>query len=365
LDTTELVPDWIRTLIPYQPGKPIDELEREYGVSNSIKIASNENPIGPSPKALAAVQAALPDLHRYPDGDAFYLKKRLSEVRGVHRDRLIIGNGSNEIIELVIRTFLRPGEEVIVAEHAFAIYQIVTQAAAGHTVRVPHRGFFFDLDAMAAAVTSRTRMIFLDNPNNPTGTIYFRDAFGRFLSQVPPGVVVVVDDAYAEFVNDPRYPDSLEYHTPERLLITLRTFSKIYGLAGLRIGYGVAPAELVDAMNRVRAPFNANLLAQVTAVAALDDTEHVRRTQEVVWSGLSELKAGLDRLGIPYAPSWGNFLMAQLGAGTYEKLLYEGIIVRPMEGYGFPGFARVTVGLPEENQRFLQAVEKLQHTRGA
>lgn len=359
MDTTELVPDWIRTLIPYQPGKPIDELEREYGVSNSIKIASNENPLGPSPRALAAAQTALPELHRYPDGDAFYLKRRLSEVRGVHRDQLIIGNGSNEIIELIIRTFLRPGEEVIVAEHAFAIYEIVTQAAAGRAVRVPHRGFFFDLEAMAAAVTPRTRIVFLDNPNNPTGTIYFREAFERFLARVPPRVVVVVDDAYAEFVNDVRYPNSLEYHAPDRALVTLRTFSKIYGLAGLRIGYGVAPVELVDAMNRVRAPFNANSLAQVAAVAALDDTEHVRRTQEVVWSGLAELQAGLDRLGIAYAPSWGNFIMAELGAGAFEKLLYEGIIVRPMEGYGFPGYARVTVGLPEENQRFLRALEKL------
>lgn len=359
MDTTKLVPEWIRTLIPYQPGKPVDELEREYGISDSIKIASNENPIGPSPKALAAIQTALPDLHRYPDGDAFYLKRRLAEVRGVHRDQFIIGNGSNEIIELIIRTFLRPGEEVIVAEHAFAIYQIVTQAEAGKTIAVPHKGFFFDLDAMAAAITPRTRIIFLDNPNNPTGTIYFRDAFERFLNRIPDGVVVVVDDAYAEFVNDPRYPNSLEYHQPDRLLITLRTFSKIYGLAGVRIGYGVAAPELVDAMNRVRAPFNANSLGQVAALAALDDEDHVRRTQEVVWSGLSYLRSELDRLGVEYAPSWGNFLLAKLGAGAFQKLLYEGIIVRPMEGYGFPGYARITVGLPPENRRFIEAVEKL------
>ncbi|MEK7215656.1 MAG: histidinol-phosphate transaminase [Chloroflexota bacterium] len=359
MDTTNLVPDWIRTLIPYQPGKPIDELEREYGISDSIKIASNENPIGPSPRALAAIQAALPDLHRYPDGDAFYLKHRLAEVRGVHRDQLIIGNGSNEIIELIIRTFMRPGEEVIVAQHAFAIYQIVTQAEAGRAIPVPHKGFFFDLDAMAAAITSKTRIVFLDNPNNPTGTIYFRDAFERFLTRIPDGVVVVVDDAYAEFVNDPRYPNSLEYHRPDRCLITLRTFSKIYGLAGLRVGYGVAPPELVDAMNRVRAPFNANSLGQVAALAALDDDDHVRRTQEVVWTGLAYLRKELDRLGIEYAPSWGNFLLAKLGVGAFEKLLHEGIIVRPMEGYGFPGYARITVGLPPGNQRFVAALEKL------
>lgn len=359
MDITQHVPEWIRTLTPYQPGKPIEELEREYGIQDSIKIASNENPLGPSPRAVRAITAALPNLHRYPDGDAFYLKRRLAEKLGIDRSRLIIGNGSNELIEMIVRTFLRVGEAVVVGTHAFAIYHLVTQAAGGRTITVPHKGFKFDLEAMARALTPDTRIVFLDNPNNPTGTIYTRSEWEGFLRGVPVNVLIVVDDAYFEFVDDPEYPNSLAYHGDDRLLITLRTFSKICGLAGVRVGYGVSSPEVIDALNRIRQPFNVNSLAQVAALAALDDEEHIRRTKENNRQGMAYLRRELDRLGLEYAPSWANFLLINVGVGTYERLLPEGVIIRPMEGYGFPGSARVSIGTPVENERFITAMEKL------
>jgi histidinol-phosphate aminotransferase len=360
MDIRKYVPDWVLSLTPYQPGKPIEEVEREYGISTSVKIASNENPLGPSPKAIAAITAALPQLNLYPDGDAFYLKKRMAEKFGLDRSRLIIGNGSNELIEMIVRTFLRVGESIVAAEHAFAIYHLCVHAAGGHTISVPHKGFAFDLDAMAGAITSDTRIIFLDNPNNPTGTIYTRANWEAFLEKVPHDVVIVVDEAYFEFVEDANYPNSLDYHSAERLLITLRTFSKICGLAGVRVGYGISSPEVIDALNRIRQPFNVNALAQVGALAALDDADHIRRTQENNRHGLVYLRRELDRLGLRYAPSWGNFLLVKVGAGVSQQLLPQGIIIRPMEGYGYPGYARVSVGLPEENERFITAMEKLQ-----
>ncbi|HXG19371.1 MAG TPA: histidinol-phosphate transaminase [Methylomirabilota bacterium] len=362
MDISKLVPEWIRTLTPYQPGKPIEELEREYGVHDSIKIASNENPLGPSPKAVAAIAAALPHLHLYPDGDCFYLKKRLSEKLGIDRSRLIIGNGSNELIEMLVRTFMRVGEAIVVGAHAFAIYHLVAQAAGCRTIAVPHQGFKFDLEAMARAITPDTRIVFLDNPNNPTGTIYTRREWEVFLAAVPADVLIVVDEAYFEFVEDQEYPDSFQYHDGKRLLVTLRTFSKICGLAGVRVGYGVSSPEIIDALNRIRQPFNVNSLAQVGALAALDDEDHIRRTQENNRQGLAYLRKELDRLRLKYAPSWANFLLVQVGAGTYQRLLPEGVIIRPMEGYGFPGYARVSVGTPTENKRFITAMEKLLKT---
>jgi histidinol-phosphate aminotransferase len=359
MDMLKYVPEWVLKLTPYQPGKPIEELEREYGVHDSIKIASNENPLGPSPKAVAAITAALPDLHRYPDGDAFYLKQRLSEKLRIDRSRLIIGNGSNELIEMIVRTFMRVGESIVAGKHAFAIYHLCVQAAGGRTIAVPHKGFAFDLEAMARAIQPDTRIIFLDNPNNPTGTIYTRGEWEAFLRNVSPEVVIVVDEAYFEFVDDPEYPNSLEYQRGERLLITLRTFSKICGLAGVRCGYGISSPEVIDALNRVRQPFNVNSLAQIATLAALDDDDHIRRTKENNREGLAYLRRELDRLKLEYAPSWGNFLLVKVGVGTYQKLLPEGVIIRPMEGYGFPGYARVSVGTPEENKRFIAAMEKL------
>ncbi len=360
-DAAALLPPWIRQLAPYPPGKPIEELEREYGISGSIKLASNENPLGPSPKALEAARAALDNIHRYPDGGAFHLTRRLAEKHGIRPEHFVVGNGSNEIIELIVRAFVRPGDEVVMADQAFVIYRMVVQAAAGTPRVVALRDFTHDLPAMAAAITPRTRVVFLANPSNPTGTIYTTPAWEAFIEAVPSRVVVVADDAYAEFVEDAAYPDSLAYHGRERLLVTLRTLSKIYGLAGLRVGYGVARPDIIDALHRVRQPFNVNVLAQVAAAAALGDDAHVARTREANRAGLAFLQAECRRLGLRFVPSWANFLLIEVGDGAavYEELLRLGVIVRPMGFYRFPRHIRVTVGTREECRRFVTALERV------
>ena len=361
------VPEWIRALAPYPPGKPIEELEREYGIVGSIKLASNENPLGPSPKAVAALQAALSNLHRYPDGNCFYLKRAVAKKYGVSPDALIFGNGSNEIIELAVRTFLQHGDEAVMADQAFVIYRLVTQAAGGTSRLVPLRHYTHDLEAILDAITPATRLVFLANPNNPTGTIFFRRQWEEFVAALPAHVIVIMDEAYAEFVDDAEYPDSLAAHSSTRPLITLRTFSKIYGLAGLRIGFGVAHPELVEVMNRVRQPFNVSSLAQVAALAALDDEEHVERTRRCNREGMALLHQECARLGLEFVPSWANFLMVRVGNGArvYEALLREGVIVRPMGVYGFPEHVRVTVGTAAENTRFIAAVERVLQRGGA
>jgi histidinol-phosphate aminotransferase len=358
-DAATLLPPWIRQLTPYPPGKPIEELEREYGVTDSIKLASNENPLGPSPRALEAVREALATVHRYPDGGAYHLTRRLAAQFGLRPEHFIVGNGSNELIELVVRAFVQPGDEVVVADQAFVIYRMVVQAAGGTPRVVPLRDFTHDLPAMAAAITPRTRVVFLANPNNPTGTIYGRAAWEAFLEAIPPRVIVVADDAYAEFVEDPDYPDSVAYHRPNRLLVTLRTLSKIHGLAGLRVGYGIARPDVVQVLNRVRQPFNVNVLGQVAAVAALSDTEHVARTRETNRHGMAFLQAECRRLGLPVVPSWANFLLIEVGDGAavYAALLRHGVIVRPMAIYRFPRHIRVTVGTMAECRRFVTSLE--------
>jgi histidinol-phosphate aminotransferase len=360
-DLRGLVPEWILGLAAYPPGMPLEELEREYGITGSIKLASNENPFGPSPRALEAIQQALRTLHRYPDGSGFYLRRALAERLGVAADAVILGNGSNEIIELVTRAFLRPGDEAVMGDQAFIIYQMVVRAAGAVPRPVPLKRYTHDLDAFAQAITPATRLVFLANPNNPTGTIYKRDEWEDFLHTLPSTVVVVADDAYADFVEDPEYPDSLTYQRRGRFLVTLRTFSKIYGLAGLRIGYGVGPLELIEVLNRIRQPFNVNGLAQVAALAALDDHEHVARTRANNHQGLAYLRAACERLGRPYVPSWANFLLIDVGDGArvYEALLRRGVIVRPMDVYSMPHHLRVTVGLPEENQRFVESLAEV------
>jgi histidinol-phosphate aminotransferase len=361
MDLTKLVPDWIRSLTAYPPGMPIEELEREYGIYDSIKLASNENPLGPSPKALAAVTEALPQIHRYPDGDCYYLKRALAQRLGVVPDSLIFGNGSNEIIELLVRTFMTHGQHAVVADQAFVIYRMIVQAAGGRSTVVPLRNYTHDLEAMADAIQPDTRLVFLANPNNPTGTIFFRSQWREFLAAVPPHVVLVLDEAYAEFVDDNEYPDALADLASDRLLVVLRTFSKIYGLAALRIGYGIARPELIDLLNRVRQPFNVGSLAQVGAIAALDDHEHVERTRRNNREGLYYLRGECARLGIDWVPSWANFLLIHVknGARVYDRLLREGVIVRPMGFYGLPDHIRVTIGLPHENERFVKALEKV------
>ncbi len=361
MKTVEQVPEYIRTLIPYEPGKPIEEVEREYGISNSIKLASNENPLGPSPKALAAIREKLDQLHLYPDGDCFYLKRGMAQKIAVEPENLIFGNGSNEIIELAVRTFMRPGDEAVMAEQAFVVYPLIVQAAGGKKKAVPLRNFTHDLAAMAEAITAQTRVVFLANPNNPTGTIYRRDEWERFLSNVPSNLLLIVDEAYFEYVQDPAYPDSLRYHAEDRAILTLRTFSKLYGLAGLRIGYGVGPKKLIDMMQRVRQPFNVNAAAQWAALAALEDVDHVKRSLEVNRLGMEYLQAECNRLGLEFVPSDANFILVRVGKGqeVFKQLLSKGVIVRPMAGYQFPEHVRVTIGTMDENRKLIEALQKV------
>jgi histidinol-phosphate aminotransferase len=356
------VPEYIAKLRPYVPGKPIEELEREYGISDSIKLASNENPIGPSPKALEAIMDALKNLHRYPDGSSYPLRKRLGEKLKVSFNQIMVGNGSNEIIELLVRTFLREGDEVIMPDPSFLMYEIMVQAGGGRPVKVALKERVLDLEGMAEGISSRTSMIFVNNPNNPTGTIVSRDDFEAFLQRVPLDVIVVMDEAYIEFVQDRTCPMGLDYVDGEKTVVTLRTFSKTYGLAGLRIGYGVMKENLADLMHRVRQPFNTNLLAQVGALAALDDDSFLDRTVSMVHKGLDFLYREVEKLGLRYFPTQTNFFLIDLerdAKSVFENMLQRGVIVRPMTAYGYPNFIRVNVGLPEENQRLVEALKEV------
>lgn len=355
------VPEYIRSLIPYEPGKPIEEVEREYGIEDSIKLASNENPLGPSPKALKALSERIGQLHLYPDGDCFYLKRALAAKLGVAEERLVFGNGSNEIIELAVRTFMRPGDETVMAHRAFVVYRLVVQANGGTCKTVPLKNFTHDLEAMAEAVTARTRIIFLANPNNPTGTIYGKREWEKFLGRIGPDVLVIADEAYFEYVADPDYPNSLAYQENGKTILTLRTFSKLYGLAGLRIGYGVGPKDLVGWMHRVRQPFNVNAAAQWAARAALDDSEHVKHTLDVNREGMDYLKREIEKLGLEQVPSHANFILLRVGDGAaiFKRLLQRGVIVRPMGVYDLPDYIRVTVGTMKENSRFINELQAI------
>lgn len=355
------IPDYIRSLIPYAPGKPIEEVEREYGIEGSIKLASNENPLGPSPKAVKALRDRLDQLHLYPDGDCFYLKNGLAQKLGVSPERVIFGNGSNELIELAVRTFMRPGEEAVMAHQAFVIYRLVVQAAGGCCRIVPLKDFTHDLEAMARAVTPKTRLLFLANPNNPTGTMNRRKEWERFLGPLDPEILLVVDEAYFEYVTDPEYPDSLFYQRERKTLLTMRTFSKLYGLAGLRIGYAIGDKEIVDLMHRVRQPFNVNAAAQWAALAALDDHEHVERTLKVNREGKAYLSQQIARLSLEQVPSEANFILVRVGDGEefFKRLLRFGVIVRPMGAYDLPEYIRVTVGTREENVRFIECLKEV------
>jgi histidinol-phosphate aminotransferase len=351
----------IQDLQPYSPGKPVQELERELGITGAIKLASNENPLGPSPKAIAAIKETLGEVHRYPDGGGFYLKQALAPKLGVKPENIILGNGSDESLEIICRTFLRPGEQVIYADCAFLEYELISKAAGAERLRVPLKDFVHDLEAMARAVTEKTKLIFIANPNNPTGTMVDRRAFERFMKSIPPQVLVIVDEAYYEYVQRADFPDTIGYMHQGRNIITLRTFSKIYGLAALRIGYGIAKAELIGYMNRVRQPFNVNALAQVAALGALSDTEHLTHSQEVIRQGRQYLYSQFDELDIDYIPSVANFILLDTklnGRQVYQAMLKEGVIVRAMDVYGLPSYIRVTIGTEGENRCLLKALKQ-------
>jgi histidinol-phosphate aminotransferase len=357
-----IVQPHLAQLTPYQAGKPLEELTRELGLTDAIKLASNENPLGPSPKALEAIRAHLASLHRYPDSHAYYLKEDLSRHLGVIPSQLILGNGSDEVLDLLVRALVPAGGEVISTTHTFLMYGLLTQAVGGIFSTVPLKNMAVDLEAVARAITDNTRLILLNSPNNPTGTVFTRKAWEDFLAILPPAVTVVLDEAYIDFADDPDVPDSLDYLSEERPLVGLRTFSKAYGLAGLRVGYGFGPSDLMDYLNRLRLPFNINRLAQVGARAALTDTEFLEHTRELVRTGRAFLEDGLTRLGLTFVPSQANFILIYLGREgrqVYEAMLHEGVIIRAMDAYGYPEHIRVNVGLPEENQRFLTALKKV------
>ena len=348
----------IAALSPYVPGKPIEELQRELGLTRVIKLASNENPLGPSPKALAVVNETAASLHRYPDGGAFRLREALADRWKVTLDHIILGNGSDEILGMLARTFLSPGDEAVMADQTFVIYKMEVVAAHGKAVTVPLKQWRHDLSAMAAAITARTRLLFLCNPNNPTGTMVSAEEVGRLLSRVPEHVIVVFDEAYVEYVRSAEFPDSLAYVREGRNVIVLRTFSKIYGLAGLRIGYGVTTPEMTNLLNRVRPPFNANSIAQRAALAALDDDEHVANSRAVNQAGMEQVVAGLKTLGFAPIPSEANFVYFDAGRDgreLFEALLHQGVIVRHIEGR----MVRVTIGQTEDNQVFLTALARV------
>ena len=359
---TSLIQPHLTQLTPYQAGKPLEELERELGLTDAIKLASNENPLGPSPKALAAIRENLGTLHRYPDSHAYYLKEDLSRHLGLSPQQLILGNGSDEVLDLLVRALVPPGGEVLSTTHTFLMYGLLTQAVGGVFRPVPLKQMRVDLPAVARAITPQTRVILLNNPNNPTGTAFWREEFEAFLTALPPTVTVVLDEAYIDFADDSRVPRSLDYLAEDRPLVGLRTFSKAYGLAGLRIGYGFGPSELMDYLNRLRMPFNVNRLAQVAARAALTDDAFLARTRELVLAGKEKICRELARLGLEYVPTQANFVLIRMprpGREVYQDMLREGVIIRAMDAYGFPDFIRVNMGLPEENRRFLQALEKV------
>jgi histidinol-phosphate aminotransferase len=352
----------LRDLVSYEPGKPVEDVARELGLAPSdiVKLASNENPLGPSPKALVAMHEAVERAHFYPDGGGFYLREAIAEQFGFARENVILGNGSNEIIEFIGHAFLRPGDEVITARHAFAVYALMAKLFDARVIEVPDPGYAHDLDAMAAAITPRTREIFITNPNNPTGTMVSQQEIDRFMEIVPDHVVVVFDEAYYEFVDNP--PDTLKYVREGREnVVVLRTFSKIQGLAGLRIGYGLGAKEMVSVLQKTRQPFNANSIAQAGAIAGLQDLEHQRKTRELTHGGRAYLEQEFAGMGLEYVPSHANFVMVKVGDGNavFKTLMAKGIIVRAMASYQLPEWIRVTVGTEPQNRRFIAELREV------
>ena len=367
LQYDELAVPGVRALQPYEPGKPLAELEREFGISNAVKLASNENPLGPSPLALAAARETVDNIARYPEGSGYLLTGRLAGIHAVTPDCITLGNGSNDVLDMIARVFLGPGSEAVFSQHAFAVYPIVVQAVgAKGRVAIAHDGSRgpvagHDLGDMHALVGPATRVVFIANPNNPTGTWLTDNELHEFISSLPAHVMVVVDEAYFEYVVQEHYTDSIPWLDEFPNLIITRTFSKAYGLAGLRVGYAVSRPEVAELLNRVRQPFNVNSIAQAAAAAALDDEAHLQKSVQNNLEGLQQLAAGFERLGLEYIESVGNFIAVDTGQRAepvYQHLLQTGVIVRPIAAYGLPNHLRVSVGLPEENVRLLAALKK-------
>jgi histidinol-phosphate aminotransferase len=354
-----IVPPYVETLTPYLPGKPIEEVEREYGISDVAKLASNENPLGPSPRAMAAAREAMAQVNLYPDGSAFFLKRALARKLGTTPEEIVVGNGSNEVLELMVRTFMGSDDETLTSANSFVVYKLATSAHGRRCVEAPMRDHRYDLDAIAERLSPRTRLVFLANPDNPNGTWFGKAALERFLAAVPRLVLVVLDEAYIEYATDPDLPDALELRRRYPNLVVVRTFSKIYGLAGLRLGYGILRPDLAGYLDRVREPFNTNLVAQAAGIAALGDEEHVARTRQLVASERPFLSQELSALGAVVYPSQTNFVLADFpgrpGPQLFEALLRQGVVVRPIGG---PTCQRITLGTRAENQKLLGALRK-------
>lgn len=361
MDPCELSPSYVRSIAPYQPGKPISELAREMGLDEAgiVKLASNENPRGIGPRTRAAIEAAIGGIARYPDGNGFELKAALARRYGVDAGAIVLGNGSNDVLELVASAFLGPGRAAVFAQHCFAVYPLATQARGARGIEVPAKNYAHDLDAMARAIDDETFLVWLANPNNPTGTHARAEEIEAFLRRVPERVLVVLDEAYNEYLPPERRADSVKWLKRHPNLVVTRTFSKAYGLAGLRVGYALAHASVADVMNRVRQPFNVNNVALAAAAAALDDMEFVARSYAENLQGMRQIEEGAARLGLDYIPSFGNFITVRVGkaAEVYKRLLKRGVIVRPVGGgYGLPEHLRVTIGTAQENEKFLAAL---------
>lgn len=352
----------IFTLKPYVPGKPIDDVKRELGLTDVIKLASNENPLGSSPLAAAAVEQSLHLMHLYPDANCYYLKKKLAETTGIDESGILTGNGSDEILMLLATAFLNRGDQVIFAQPTFSVYESTARIMGGECLEVPLRDFIHDLDAALAAITNKTKMIYICNPNNPTGTIVGASGIERFMAKVPEGVLVVFDEAYSEYAESPAFASGLQYVKAGRNAIVLHTFSKIYGLAGLRVGYALTLPEIAQSMEKIKIPFTVNLLAQVGAMAALDDHEHVQQSRAVNSAGKKYLYGELEKMGLFYVPTEANFILLDTGRSCREvfpAMLRLGVIIRSCESFGYPTFIRVTVGKQAENERFIASLKQV------
>lgn len=352
---------FVSELVAYEPGKPIEETARELGLDPSqiVKVASNENPLGPSPLAKKAIAQAIEEAHIYPDGGGYKLRTALAESLGLERQNIVLGNGSNEIIELLCHTFLNRNAELIAAEHAFVVYKLMATLFGAHYVEIPDPGFIHDLDAMSAAITENTRLVFIANPNNPTGTMVDQAAIDRFMDRLPPHVVAVFDEAYFEFPDNP--PDVIRYVREGRNVCILRTFSKIHGLAALRVGYGIAPPHLIALLQKARQPFNVNAIAQAAALAAISDSHHIQQTRKINQEGMKLLEDAFNQRGLEYVKSYANFILVKVGNGDriFNDMLKQGVIVRAMSSYKLPDWIRISIGTPQQNQRMLQVLDSL------
>ncbi len=358
----DLAKPWISELAMYEPGRPIEEVARELGFEGADdidKLASNENPLGPSPKAIRAMKKAAAKMHLYPDGGGYYMRQALAERLDVSPDQILLGNGSNELLEFLAHVFLGPGTNLVMADRAFVVYRLLARSFLADVRDVPMRDHTHDLDAMLDAITPETRLVMISNPNNPSGTMVDQRAVEKFMARLPEHVIVGMDEAYNELLPTRKQVDTLRYLRQGRKIVVLRTFSKTYGLAGLRIGYAVAPEELIDLMHRVRQPFNVNAMAMEAALAALDDERHVRRTRRLVAQGLQFYRNAFTEMNLPFIPSVSNFMLVRVGNGraVFEALQRQKVIVRTMDGYRLPEYVRVSIGTMEENQRCVQALK--------